>query len=106
MQVTRLSSSSTKSWRDLLLLAHRTGQQSQGLATDLNETVFNLVWTHLFRGLRRMASRPMGNASRPRFGCYPLLPTGAYLGLLMHTVILISVWLPISSGLSACYYPN
>jgi hypothetical protein len=42
-------------------------------------------------------------ANRPRFGCYSQLPTGAYWGLLMPTVISVSIWLPVSSVLSACY---
>jgi len=52
-------------------------------------------------------------ASRPRFGCYSQLPTGAYWGLLgpneayrglpMPTMISVSIWLPVSSLLSACY---
>jgi hypothetical protein len=41
--------------------------------------------------------------SRQRFGCYSPLPTGAYWGLLMPIVILVSVWLPVSSVLSVCY---
>jgi hypothetical protein len=42
-------------------------------------------------------------ASRPRFGCYSPLPTWACWGLLGPTVMLVSVWLPASSRLSACY---
>jgi hypothetical protein len=42
-------------------------------------------------------------ASSPRFGCYSQLPTGAYWGLLGPIVISVSIWLPISSVLSACY---
>jgi hypothetical protein len=30
-------------------------------------------------------------------------PAEAYLGLLMPTVILVSIWLPVSRVLSACY---
>ena len=40
--------------------------------------------------------------SRPRFG-YLEGPTGAYWGLLGPTVISVSIWLPVSSVLSACY---
>ena len=42
-------------------------------------------------------------ASRPRFGCLEG-PTEVYWSLLMPTVISVSIWLPVSSVLSACYY--
>jgi hypothetical protein len=34
---------------------------------------------------------------------YSPLPTGPYWGLLMPTVMSVSTWSPVSSGLSACY---
>ena len=44
--------------------------------------------------------------SWPRFGCLEgptEVPTGAYWSLLEPTVISVSIWLPASSVLSACY---
>jgi hypothetical protein len=38
-----------------------------------------------------------GIANRPRFSCYSQLPT---------EVISVSIWLPVSSVLSACYCPD
>jgi hypothetical protein len=38
---------------------------------------------------------------RPRFGYYSPLSTEAYWGPLMPTVISVSIWLPVSSVLSA-----
>jgi hypothetical protein len=39
-------------------------------------------------------------SSRPRFGCYSPLLTEVYWGLLVPSVVSVSIWLPVSSVLS------
>jgi hypothetical protein len=47
-----------------------------------------------------LSSRVCRVANSPRFACYSEVPSGAYWSLLATSV---SVWIPASSVLSACY---
>jgi hypothetical protein len=63
----------------------------------------SLAWTAWFTGTFNRGAGHLHLERVPVVAAFRLLLAVAYWGLLMPTVVPVSIWLPVPSGLSACY---